>query len=82
MAILSPGEEIVEAAVPLELRAAGGGGASRSSLHEAREGAERDHILRALEQTAWNVAGAARVLGMGRTNLHKRIRALGLARER
>ncbi len=82
MAILSPGEEIVEAAVPLELRAAGGGGAPRSSLHEAREGAERDHILRALERTAWNVAGAARVLGMERTNLHKRIRALGLARER
>jgi two-component system nitrogen regulation response regulator NtrX len=51
-------------------------------LHEAREGAERDHILRALEQTAWNVAGAARVLGMERTNLHKRIRALGLSRDR
>jgi two-component system nitrogen regulation response regulator NtrX len=81
MAILSPGEEISDAALPLELRVPGGV-APRSSLHEAREGAERDHILRALEQTAWNVAGAARVLGMERTNLHKRIRALGLARER
>ena len=81
MAILSPGEEIAETAVPLELRVPAAGGA-RSSLHEAREGAERDHILRALEQTGWNVAAAARVLSMERTNLHKRIRALNLNRER
>ena len=42
--------------------------------------AEREHILRALEESNWNVSGAARTLGMERTNLHKRIRALGLAR--
>ena len=35
----------------------------------------------ALEQTNWNVSGAARILGVERTNLHKRIRALGLSRE-
>ena len=46
----------------------------------ARESAERDLILRALEEANWNVSGAARVLGMERTNLHKRIRALGLSR--
>ena len=38
------------------------------------------HILRALEESNWNVSGAARALGMERTNLHKRIRALGLSR--
>jgi two-component system, NtrC family, nitrogen regulation response regulator NtrX len=38
--------------------------------------------LRALEESHWNVSGAARMLGMERTNLHKRIRALGLSRER
>jgi two-component system nitrogen regulation response regulator NtrX len=38
--------------------------------------------LRALEEANWNVSGAARALGMERTNLHKRIRALGLTRER
>ena len=37
-------------------------------------------LLRALEESNWNVSGAARALGMGRTNLHKRIRALGLSR--
>jgi small subunit ribosomal protein S1 len=52
-----------------------------SSLEQARRSAERDHILRALESTNWNVAGAARILGLERTNLHKRIRALGLARQ-
>ena len=45
-----------------------------------RESAEREHILRALDESSWNVSGAARALGMERTNLHKRIRALGLTR--
>jgi two-component system, NtrC family, nitrogen regulation response regulator NtrX len=79
MAILSPGDTLTAAAIPLELklqRETGG----RSSVQEARESAERDHVLRALEDSGWNVSGAARALGMERTNLHKRIRALGLAR--
>jgi two-component system nitrogen regulation response regulator NtrX len=79
MAILSPGDTLTTAAIPLELklqRESGG----RSSVQEARESAERDHVLRALEDSGWNVSGAARALGMERTNLHKRIRALGLAR--
>ncbi len=79
MAILSPGDTLTAAAIPLELklqRETGG----RSSVQEARESAERDHVLRALEDCGWNVSGAARALGMERTNLHKRIRALGLAR--
>ncbi len=53
---------------------------ARSSVQEARESAEREHVLRALEEAGWNVSSAARALGMERTNLHKRIRALGLAR--
>ena len=52
----------------------------KSTIQEARESAEREHILRALEESNWNVSGAARALGMERTNLHKRIRALGLSR--
>jgi two-component system nitrogen regulation response regulator NtrX len=79
MAILSPGDTLAASAIPLELklqRESGG----RSSVQEARESAERDHVLRALEDAGWNVSGAARALGMERTNLHKRIRALGLAR--
>ena len=48
----------------------------------ANPGMFRRHILRALEESNWNVSGAARALGMERTNLHKRIRALGLSRGR
>ena len=52
----------------------------KSSLHEARESVEREHILKALDAAAWNVSQAARALGMERTNLHKRMRALGIER--
>ncbi len=79
MAILSPEDRITVDSVPLEIRTPP---SSRSSgLHEVRDSAERDRIRQALEQTDWNVAGAARVLGIERTNLHKRMKALGLSRE-
>ncbi|HUO31984.1 MAG TPA: sigma-54 dependent transcriptional regulator [Bryobacteraceae bacterium] len=79
MAILTPGERLTRDAVPVEIRVQRDN-APRSTIQEARESAERDHILRALEEASWNVSGAARALGMERTNLHKRIRALGLSR--
>ena len=79
MAILSHDDLLTMAAVPLELRLPKENGL-RSSVQEARESAEREHVLRALDEAGWNVSSAARALGMERTNLHKRIRALGLAR--
>src|SRR6202789_3488302 len=81
MAILTAGERLTRDAIPIELRVPRDAG-PRSSIQEARESAERDHVLRALEEANWNVSGAARALGMERTNLHKRIRALGLSRTR
>ena len=47
------------------------------------EDADRQHILRALRQTNWRIAGprgAATVLGMKRTTLQARIRKLGIKR--
>jgi formate hydrogenlyase transcriptional activator len=47
------------------------------------EDAERQHILRALRQTEWRIAGvkgAAAVLGMKRTTLQARMRKLGIRR--
>ncbi len=79
MAILSHDDVLTAAAVPYELRLQREAGGP-TSVQEARESAERDHVLRALEESGWNVSGAARALGMERTNLHKRIRALGLSR--
>jgi two-component system nitrogen regulation response regulator NtrX len=80
MAILSPGDRLTRDSIPVEIRVQRESG-PKSSVQEARESAEREHILRALEEAKWNVSGAARALGMERTNLHKRIRALGLSRE-
>ena len=77
MAILSPQERIAPEALPLEIRLHRDSPAP-SSLQEARAGAERDRIREALGQAGGNVAAAARLLGIERTRLHKRIRALGL----
>ena len=81
MAILTLGDHITSSSIPIEIRVQKEAG-PRSTVHEARESAEREHLMRALEGASWNVSGAARALGMERTNLHKRIRALGLTRNR
>ena len=82
MAILTRGDVLTSESIPVEIRLSRGGAPPKGNLREAKESAEREHILRALDEAKWNVSSAARALGMERTNLHKRIRALGLARER
>jgi two-component system nitrogen regulation response regulator NtrX len=81
MAILTTGDRLTRDSIPVEIKVQRDSG-PRSTVQEARASAEREHILRALEEANWNVSGAARTLGMERTNLHKRIRALGITRER
>jgi two-component system nitrogen regulation response regulator NtrX len=80
MAILTAGDRITIESIPLEIRERQ---ALRSAngLQEVRDSAERERIRQALDQTDWNVSGAARLLGTERTSLHKRIRALNLKRE-
>jgi two-component system nitrogen regulation response regulator NtrX len=78
MAILSPPDVLTEDSIPLEIRMK----REANSLQESRQSAERQRIVQALEQTDWNVSAAARILNIERTNLHKRIRALGLGREK
>jgi two-component system nitrogen regulation response regulator NtrX len=79
MAILTPGSQITTDSIPSEIRLPPA--APPTGLHGVRDAAERERIVEALEQTNWNVSGAARILGVERTNLHKRIRALGLSRD-
>ena len=81
MAILSPGDAITIDALPAEIRHYKES-APKSTVQEARESAEREHIQKALDAADWNVSSAARALGIERTNLHKRMRALGVSRER
>ena len=57
--------------------------ASLTSSISTLEEAERQHILRALKQTQWRIAGAkgaATLLGMKRTTLQARMRKLGIRR--
>ena len=49
------------------------------SLQEVREAAERDYILRKLEETRGNVTRAAELLGLERSNLYRKMKALGIA---
>jgi two-component system nitrogen regulation response regulator NtrX len=81
MAILTGGDRLTVESIPVEIRLPRDAG-PRSSVQQARDAAEREQILRALEEANWNVSAAARALGMERTNLHKRMRALSLSREK
>ncbi|MEP7367235.1 MAG: sigma-54 dependent transcriptional regulator [Acidobacteriota bacterium] len=81
MAILTQDSVIGQESVPLELRETAMP-AARNPLHQVREDAEREQIRRALWATGGNVSASARMLGLERTNLHKRIKALGLARDK
>ena len=49
MAILTPGEQLTRESIPVEIRVQRDGSA-RSSVQEARASAEREYILRALEE--------------------------------
>ncbi|MGH9558208.1 MAG: sigma-54-dependent transcriptional regulator [Bryobacteraceae bacterium] len=55
MAILTHSHAIEPDAVPVEIRIARASAGARGNLREAKESAEREHILRALEESKWNV---------------------------
>jgi formate hydrogenlyase transcriptional activator len=72
-AITGPSSSLTSLTSPTSLTS------SISTLEEA----ERQHILRALRQTQWRIAGpkgAAAILGMKRTTLQARMRKLGIRR--
>jgi transcriptional regulator with GAF, ATPase, and Fis domain len=55
-------------------------GQKRLTLREFRERSERRYIVDVLSSLDWNISRAAIVLGVERTNLHKKIRAYGIKR--
>jgi two-component system nitrogen regulation response regulator NtrX len=67
---LHPGRRNAFARTPLE---------SFSSLQEVREAAERDYILKKLEETQGNVSRTAELLGLERSHLYRKMKALGIA---
>jgi two-component system, NtrC family, nitrogen regulation response regulator NtrX len=50
-----------------------------ASLQEVREAAERDYILRKLEEAQGNVSRTAELLGLERSNLYRKMKSLGIA---
>jgi DNA-binding NtrC family response regulator len=54
------------------------GGPERISLKNARNHFERQLIIRVLEGTEWNLAAAARILGLHRNSLKVRLAVLGI----
>jgi len=95
--LLSPGKELrvtISELKPVAVAADAGADSSSSSTSLSSstsvnapiatlEDAERQHILRALRQTEWRIAGpkgAAAILDMKRTTLQARMRKLGIRR--
>ena len=52
----------------------------RLTLREYRGRAEKEYILQTLEEVGWNISRAATILGVERTNLHKKMRSYGIRR--
>jgi two-component system nitrogen regulation response regulator NtrX len=49
------------------------------SLQEVREAAERDYILKKLEEAKGNVTRAAELVGLERSHLYRKMKSLGIA---
>ncbi len=67
----------------LPLDGARKGGVAKSadefgSLQDVREAAEREYILRKLDETNGNVTRASELLGLERSNLYRKMKALGI----
>jgi two-component system nitrogen regulation response regulator NtrX len=80
--ILNPQSRIDARHIPLHLarkpvqeRA----GERYGSLQDVREAAEREYILKKLDESNGNVSRAAELLGLERSNLYRKMRALGIA---
>ncbi len=80
--ILHPHSRIDARHIPLQLSRKGPSerpGERYGSLQEVREAAEREYIQKKLEESGGNVSRAAELLGLERSNLYRKMRALGIA---
>ena len=81
MVILYPQSRIEARHLPLETTRKNQGKPWNGfgSLQEVKEAAEREYILRKLEETGGNVTRASELLGLERSNLYRKMKALGIA---
>jgi two-component system, NtrC family, nitrogen regulation response regulator NtrX len=80
--IMNPQPRIETRHVPLDRRRRGVSDRHAEpfgSLHEVREAAERDYIVKKLDEAKGNVTRAADMLGLERSHLYRKMKALGIA---
>ncbi len=81
--IMNPQARVDSRHIPLQSVRAGRASAhgldGSASLQDVRETAERDYILKKLEDAKGNVTRAAEMLGLERSNLYRKMKTLGIA---
>lgn len=84
LVIMTPGQLIRPEDLPRDFRQQvqhyeGGNDPYRlSSLKEARALFERDYLVRKLEEYSWNISLTAQQIGLERSHLHRKMKALGI----
>lgn len=84
LVIMAPGEAIGAEHVPPPVRqaaqpgAGGGDYTAYETLKDARAAFERDFITSKLKENGWNISKTAEALKIERSNLHRKINALGI----
>ena len=76
--VLSVGRR--ESGPPSDLPPTLDGSGGRLTLREYRSRVEKEYILQTLDEVGWNISRAATILGVERTNLHKKMRTYGIRR--
>jgi len=83
LVIMVPQEKIESRHLPPEIFRTDARPSAAATLEEARSESERELILRKLEENRWNVTRTAKSIGVERSHLHRKMKALGIsARER
>jgi len=59
---------------------AGGAGANESLLYSQLDETERKLILKTLEENRWHISRVAKVLGLERSHLYKKMKKYGISR--
>jgi two-component system nitrogen regulation response regulator NtrX len=78
LVIMSPDNEITSASISLQGQAPCSAYFDIKALREAREAFEKDFIARKLSENDWNISRTADALEIERSNLHRKIKSLGI----
>ncbi len=79
--IMNPQARVDARHIPLQSQRRGNGQKPpqwSGSLQEVRESAERDYILKKLEESSGNVTRTSELLGLERSNLYRKMKTLGI----